>query len=152
MEKEISWEAPEFIPHEKGPDWYWAVGVIAITLAVAAIMFGNILFALVILAGSLTLTLQASRDPDMISFTLDEDGVQAGDTLYPYSSLKSFWVENNPHEQKILLQSEKVWMPYIVVPIAEIDPEEVRNFLIEYLPEEEHQEPLSQKVMEYLGF
>lgn len=152
MEEEMRWHAPEFITYEKGPDWYWAVGVISVTLAVAAIVFGNILFALVILIGAVALSMQASRDPEIREFSIDRQGVQIDDTLYPYSSLVSFWVENNPHEQKLLLQSEKVWMPYIVAPIAEVDPEEVRNFLIQYLPEEEHQEPLSQKIMEYLGF
>jgi len=152
MKDEISWQAPEFIAYEKGPDWYWAVGVISITLAVAAIIFGNILFAVVILIGSFALSLQATRDPEIRDFSVNRKGVQADETLYPYSSLESFWVENNPHEQKVILMSEKTWMPYIVLPIAEHDPEEIRNFMIEYLPEEEHQEPLTQKIMEYLGF
>jgi len=152
MQAEIRWQAPEFITYEKGTDWYWAVGVIAITLAVAAILFGNILFSLVIIIGTAALSMQASRDPEIREFAVGDRGVQIDDTLYPYSSIISFWVENNPHEQKLLLQSEKMWMPYIVMPIAEVDPEEVRNFLINYLPEEEHQEPLSQKIMEYLGF
>lgn len=152
MQEEIRWHAPEFITYEKGTDWYWAVGVIAITLAVAAIIFGNILFALVIIIGAVALSMQASRDPEIREFVVTDRGVQVDDTLYPYSSLVSFWVENNPYEQKLLLQSEKMWMPYIVAPIAEVDPEEVRNFIIQYLPEEEHQEPLSQKIMEYLGF
>lgn len=152
MDDEIRWHAPEFIKYEKGPDWYWAVGVISITLSVAAILFGNILFAIVILVGTFALALQASRDPEIREFVVDKRGVQTDETLYPYSSLASFWVENNPHEQKIILMSEKTWMPYIVVPIAEVDPEKIRNFMIEYIPEEEHQEPLSQKIMEYLGF
>ncbi|MEX2369109.1 MAG: hypothetical protein WD552_01805, partial [Candidatus Paceibacterota bacterium] len=143
MQEEIRWHAPEFITYEKGTDWYWAVGVIAITLAVAAILFGNILFALVIIIGTAALSMQASRDPEIREFAVGDRGVQVDGTLYPHSSIISFWVENNPHEQKLLLQSEKMWMPYIVMPIAEVDPEEVRNFLIEYLPEEEHQEPLS---------
>jgi hypothetical protein len=152
MKEEISWHAPEFITYEKGPDWYWAVGVISITLAVAAILFGNILFALVIIIGAVALSMQASRDPEIREFIVGDRGVQVDDTLYPHSSIVSFWVENNPYEQKLLLQSEKAWMPYIVAPITEVDPEEVRNLLIQYLPEEEHQEPLSQKIMEYLGF
>lgn len=152
MDEEITWKAPEFIKYEKGPDWYWAVGVISITIAVAAVVFGNVLFGILVLIASVALTLQGSQDPEIREFSVDRQGVQADEILYPYSSLKSFWVENNPHEQKLLLQSEKAWMPYIVMPIAEVDPEEVRDFLLQFLPEEEHQEPLTQKIMEYLGF
>ena len=43
-------------------------------------------------------------------------------------------------------------MPYIIIPLGDADPETVRNFLLEYLNEEEHSEPLSHKLMEYLGF
>ena len=150
--EEITWNAPEFIYYEKGPDWYWAVGVISIALAVAAILFGNILFAIVIIAGSFTLSLQASHKPEIVTFTANQNGVQADETLYPYANIDSFWVENSEHEQKLLLKSSKSWMPYIVMPIRNIDPEAVRNFLIKYVPEEEHAEPLLTKVMEYLGF
>lgn len=149
---EISWHAPDFIKHEKSTDWYWAVGVITIALAVAGFVFGNVLFGILVIIASFALVLQTSRDPEVREFTVNRKGVKVQNTLYPYSSIESFWVENNPYEQKILLQSEKPWMPYIVFPIKEVDPEEIRDFMIQYLPEEEHQEPLAQKIMEYLGF
>lgn len=149
---EISWHAPDFIKQEQSTDWYWAVGVITIALAVAGFVFGNVLFGILVIVASFALVLQSSRDPEIHEFVVSRKGVKANNILYPYSSLHSFWVENNPHEQKILLQSEKSWMPYIVIPIEDVDPEEIRDFMIQYLPEEEHQEPLAQKIMEYLGF
>lgn len=152
MDEEITWEAPEFTPQDRSPDWFWALGIIAVSLMIAAILFGNVLFAIVVLISAVTITLLALRDPRILEFTVNSRGIQAGDTLYPYSSIKSFWVENSPEEQKILLQSERIFMPYIVIPIEEVDPEEVRNFIIQYIPEEEHIEPISQQLMEYLGF
>lgn len=152
MADDISWQAPEFEYIEKGPDWYWAVGVIATTLIVAAILFENLLFSLVILFATIALVTQANREPDILEFTIDRRGVRIENTLYPYASLRSFWVENTEHEQQIILQSQKNLMPYIIVPIAEVDPEEVRDYLLQFLPEEEHEEPLSHKIMEYLGF
>jgi hypothetical protein len=43
-------------------------------------------------------------------------------------------------------------MPYISVQIDEIDPEEIRAVLLRYIAETEHLEPLSQKLLEYVGF
>lgn len=149
---EINWHAPDFIKSERSTDWYWAVGVVTIAIAVAGFVFGNVLFGILVIIASFALVLQTSRDPEVREYTVSREGIKAGNVLYPYSSLQSFWVENNPYEQKILLQSEKPWMPYIVIPIEEVDPEEIRDFMIQYLPEEEHQEPLAQKIMEYLGF
>jgi hypothetical protein len=151
-DKEIRWHAPDFITYEKSADWYWIVGVITITLSVAGFIFGNVLFGILVIIASVALTLQSSRDPEMREFIINRRGVKIDNILYPYSTLKSFWVENNPHEQKIMLMSERVLMPYIVIPIEDVDPEEIRDYMIQYVPEEEHQEPLMQKVMEYLGF
>ncbi len=43
-------------------------------------------------------------------------------------------------------------MPYISIPLAEVSPDEVRSVLLTYIAETEHVEPLSQKILEALGF
>ena len=44
-------------------------------------------------------------------------------------------------------------MPLIIVPLGgEADPEEVREYLLEYLNEEEMEENASQRFLESLGF
>jgi hypothetical protein len=152
MADQIEWTAPEFNYTPKDPDWYWTVGIIITTLVIISILSGNLLFAIVLIVGGSALSYQAGQKPELIEFSADQRGIRIDDTLYPYSSLQSFWVENNPHEQKLILQSEKTLMPYIIAPIEEVDPEELRHFLLQFLPEEHHKEPLSQKIMEYLGF
>jgi hypothetical protein len=128
------------------------VGLITLTLVIIALSLGNILFAIVLIIGSVAVSFQASQQPDIIEIKVTKQGVQVADTLYPFSSLQSFWVVNSPQEQKLILKSEKTYMPYVVVPIDGVNPENVRHFLLQYLPEEKLKEPLSQKIMEYLGF
>jgi len=152
MDEDITWQAPEFNYTPKGPDWYWTVGIIALTLIVIAILSGNLLFAFVLLVGSTALSYQASRKPGLAEFAVNNHGVRVNETLYPYSDVESFWVEDNPHEQKLILQSQKLLMPYIIIPIVDVDPQELRHYLLQFIPEEHHKEPLSQKIMEYLGF
>lgn len=152
MADEITWTAPEFNYTPKGPDWYWSVGIITTTLVVIAFLSRNLLFAIVLIIGGLSLGYQAGQKPGIIEVTVNNRGIRIKDTLYPYSSLQSFWVENNPHEQKLILQSQKTFMPHIITPVEDVNPEQLRHFLLQYLPEEQHKEPLSQKIMEYLGF
>jgi hypothetical protein len=106
----------------------------------------------VLIVGSFAISFQASQRPEVIEIKVTKQGIQVTDTLYPFSSLQSFWVVNSPHEQKLILKSEKTYMPYVVVPIDDVNPENLRHFLLQYLPEEKLKEPLSQKIMEYLGF
>ena len=39
----ITWEAYPHNPTPKGADWFWAVGIIAVALFVAALLLGKIL-------------------------------------------------------------------------------------------------------------
>jgi hypothetical protein len=43
-------------------------------------------------------------------------------------------------------------MPLIIIPLGNQDPDEVRNFIANYLVEKELFEPLSHKILESFGF
>ena len=151
--EKISWSAPEYEYKKHNVDWFWAVGIIAVSLAVAAIIYKNILFAIFILVGSFTLLLYAGRKPQVIYFEINTKGVRIGDGLYPYHTLKSFWLRETGKSTKLVLESQKTIMPHVVLPLSpETDADAVREFLLTYLPEEEQKESVSEALMEYLGF
>ena len=52
MEPIIEWNAPEHYYYKRSPDWYWSVGIIAVTGAVLACIFGNVIFGILILASA----------------------------------------------------------------------------------------------------
>jgi len=150
--EKITWETPEYKHKKKGVDWYFALGIIAVFSSAASFLLNNDLFGIFILLGVITLIIYGIRAPRIINIEIGKRGISVNNTLYSYNTLRSFWVEDNDEEPKILLQSEKVLMPYIIIPLGDTDPDIVREFLLNYLEEEEHHEPLSQKLMEYLGF
>ncbi|MBI2096283.1 MAG: hypothetical protein HYT43_01455 [Candidatus Taylorbacteria bacterium] len=157
MDDYIEWRTAEHPHKERRSDWYLSVGIVALALAVTAMLLGNVLFAIFILAAGFALALHATRRPEAVNIFIDSGGVRINDTLYPYSSLKSFWVEEtaaNPAGQpELLIRSEKLIMPLLVISIPKyVNSLYVRELLRLRLPEEELSEPLSQKVMEYLGF
>ena len=89
----------------------------------------------------------------MVHYKITQRGVVIGNTLYPHSSLDSFWVEEMLDEPKLLISSKKMFMPHIVIPISEeVDRDDLRDYLLDHVDEEEQNEPLSMKLMEYLGF
>jgi len=148
----LVWHAHEYVYREKSSDWYWAVSIIAVSMAITSMLFNNLLFSILILLGFFTLMLYARRKPLLHQIKIDNRGVEEGRLHYLYSSLDSFWVEDRFGEAKIILKSKKKTMPYIVIPIFDIDSETVRDYLHKYLKEEEHSEPLAKQIMEYLGF
>jgi len=148
----LIWHAYEYVYREKSVDWYWAVAIIAISMAVTSILFNNLLFALLILLAFFSLMLYAKRKPHLLEIKIDHRGLQEGRVHYPFSSIESFWVEDRFEEPKIIMRSRKKTMPYIVIPIVDVNPDLVRDHLKRFLLEDEHAEPLAKKIMEYLGF
>lgn len=153
MRPSFSWQAEEFIHQEKGADWYWALGIIVVASAAGAFIVGNALFGILILIAGFTLAVFATRHPRMISFEINERGILVDRSLYPYQNLRSFWVsDGNGQEPLLLIESSRFFMPLISIPLADIPPEAVREFLQRKLDEVEHSPPIAQQILEYFGF
>ncbi|MFT5352237.1 MAG: hypothetical protein ACI9GH_000076, partial [Candidatus Paceibacteria bacterium] len=90
--KKIEWQAHEHSHIERSSDWYWIVGIIAIGIAVLSIYFDNILLAVIIILATSIAQVKARTEPQLLNFKITRKGILAGDTLYPYSALESFWV------------------------------------------------------------
>lgn len=151
--KPIMWEAYEYSYREKTADWYWTVWIVAISISAISIIYANILFAGVLIVGTFALSVFAGRAPKKNIYEINEKGVVIGNTMYPFSTLASFGIDTFiPSIPKLVLRSKKKIMSFIVIPLDTIREETVRQYLSYYLPEEENEESLSSKIMEYLGF
>lgn len=149
----LEWTAPEYKERVRSVDWFWALGIIAISSAIASILYHNYLFAVFIVIAALMLGFFASRPPETLVFRITSKGLELGREKYPYEKLKSFHILDKDNGESILLvMSSRSVVPLIMVPLAEQSPEHVREALIAHLPEERHNEPTAHKIMEYLGF
>ena len=140
--------------HEKSSDWFWIVGIVSVAGTILAVYFGNLLFGLLILLAGFTAILQGHTKPKVVKYEIGRKGIRADDIIYPYTNLSSFWVIDEEVNDRILLKSNKALMPIIVLPFdsMELDPEKIRDYLLDYLDEAELEEPTLQKIMESLGF
>ncbi|MEO8638132.1 MAG: hypothetical protein ABI430_04505 [Candidatus Taylorbacteria bacterium] len=149
----LTWNAPEYEPRLRTSDWYWSLWIITVALSVTAIIFKNVLLGILLLVMAFSVTLFARRHPRIIKLRVDGKGVYIEDTLYPYISLESFFVEDIPGPRsKLILKSKKKLLSYIIVPVEDRTQDEVRYILSGFIPEVEHREPLYLKLMELLGF
>ena|SRR3989344_581869 len=151
-ERELTWQAFEYKWRERSPDWFWALAIIAVSLAIVAILFNNILFAAFIAIGSFTLAMYAKRPPQRISVTLTSQGIVINERVYSWSTLESFWLEDRDGDPRIIFKPLKVYLPFLITPVEGIQSDIIREYIDNFLPEEEHHEPITHKFMEYLGF
>lgn len=148
----ISWNAPTHFYVEKKPDWYWIVGIITLALAVVAFLFGQIITGIFVIVAAVALVLHASKPPRIISCQINDRGLVVDNVLYPFLTLESFWIPHDQFPPKMILKSRKLFMPFIIIYIDEIDPEQVREVMLRYIAETEHHEPWLKHMLEIAGF
>lgn len=143
----------EYTYQEKTPDWFWALGIIALSTSVVSIIYKNYLFAIFIILAAVALVFAGIRKPKAIQFTINKNGVKIGDHLYQYKNLKSFWIHESEEEKILLIMSKSTLMPLMSIPLMKDSPvSRIREILLAHIPEERHEQPASHKFMEYLGF
>lgn len=150
--RSITWEAPEHHHVEKGNDWFFALFIIIFALVIVAIIFNDVLFALLIgLAGG-ALAVSAAKRPNIIPYAVTVRGIRIEDTLYPHSTLDSYHLdEDDPRGPQLLVKSNKKLMPLMVLPIPAEHIDDIEAILKPRLKEEELQEPFLVKLLEVFG-
>jgi hypothetical protein len=150
---QIEWKAPEFPNRKKSKSWFIIPALITIAVGVFALITENLLFLIVIVLGFFVFYIYANKEPRIIKFKINEKGIETAGSLHDFDSLRSFWIFYNPPEQKELsLRSRKIFIPYIRIPLGDENPNEIRKFLLKYLPEKRHRESIIDIWMQGAGF
>jgi len=150
----LQWHAHEYVHVEKTPDWYWALGVLGVTASIAALLWNNVLFALLLLVITFALSMHAAKPSQEIAFAITQRGIRIGEHLYPYTSFRGFSVDefSPEHQAKLILIPKNVWHPQLIIPIEQVDPDDVHDFLSVFLEDLDEYEPAFHRLMEWLGF
>lgn len=147
------WSAYEHEHIERGRDWYWALGIASVCIAITAVLFHDTLFGVVILLAAATIGLNASRPPQVVEFELSERGIKIGEKLYRPEEILGFWVEDKLSPTPLLLiDTPQMMAPNLIIPLGATNPDAVRTFLKEHADEVPMKEPIGHKILEILGF
>ena len=139
---------------ERSNDWYWGLGIIAVCGTVAAIFFGNLLFAAIIALAAVILGMVALREPREYDVEINERGVLIDNELYPYRSIHSFWIDDREHRAapKLFLITAGIMHPHVAVLVAPpADADSVRDYLRRYVAETKEEHTFSTMFADFLG-
>ena len=81
------WQGREYEHNPKSADWYWALGIVGVATTIASLLFGNYLFAFLILIATTVLALHADVVYDYILHHVDE-----GEHHHTVSDLVAAWL------------------------------------------------------------
>ncbi|MFA7302410.1 MAG: hypothetical protein WC030_01545 [Candidatus Paceibacterota bacterium] len=151
----FEWEGREYDHNPKSADWYWALGIIAIAAAIATLLFGNYLFAVLILVAAVTIALHGAKHPPVHRFRIVEHGLVIGEELYPFEHMISFSVlEDIEGELPPLLSiKNESWLsPHLTIPLSGVDADAVYEHLLHHIDEGAHPHTVTDLMAAWLGF
>lgn len=149
------WEGREYDYNPKSADWYWALGIIATASAIATLLFGNYLFAIVIIIAASSVALHAAKYPPLHHFKLTDQGIFVGSHLHPFSEMTSFSVLEDiegKHAPMLSIKTDHWLSPHMVIPLEGVDVDMVYNYFVQHTDEHEHHHSFTDVVAALLGF
>ncbi len=148
----IEWSALEYEARERTQGWYIFMGGAATLLVILGILAGSYFFIAFVLLAFVVMVMYAKRSPRRMDFSITSEGIRAGTKFYRMSDLKSFWIFNSPNAKELSLEVKSGFMPFLRFPLGDTNPEEVKRVLLNFIPEEEHKELMTDQIARGLGF
>lgn len=132
----LSWQVDEYQRVERSTRWYLIAGIVAVALIVYAITTANFLFAVIILMAGVVTLATSFTPPQRIDVVMTDLGVAIGTRFFEHKKIRDFSIAYQPPDVKILyLDFSSPLTPLLSIPLEEMDPNEVRDALLPYCPE-----------------
>jgi len=137
MPNKIELEVPEFTKYERSLLWYVIAIIIGVALLIYSIITSNFLFAVILVLITVIIIIMSFNQPRMLKTVIDPTGIRIGGKKYEYSKFKSFSVIYQPPEINTLyLEFNMPLRDRISIQLGDTDPNEVREYLLNYLEED----------------
>lgn len=145
----------EILPHQQAAHKLTAVviSIVCILIGLAYIYFQrNFLTAVFFFLIAFIILVFAFKEKRSMPWEINRHGVGIDTSFFPYREIKSFWIEYEPENIKeISLKSKKWYQGYFKIPLNEESPLKIRELLLEFLPEERHEDTLIETISRKLG-
>lgn len=136
----LSWRAPEFEKYARDRKWYFYITAVLLAVIAYAVFTNGLIMAITFILIGMIGYIYIHKEPRVLNFMLTEDGVVAGREIYDFENMQSFWIfYEEDGLQVISFHTHNYLLPYFHVPIHDQDPTQIREILLDYLPEEKHE-------------
>lgn len=151
----LEWHAEEHTHRPKSPMWFAALAAgTTVAVGLQLLIYANFIGALTLAFIGGLIYYIAQHKPKVMRYRIMVDGIALNNTLYHYRDLENFNVIYEPGEVKtVIFRSRRRLSPYIHMEIGDADPVEIRDILLEFLPEDQElEEPLVDIIARRVGF
>jgi hypothetical protein len=148
----LSWSAPEFEMFEQNKKRLSYIALILLAIIVYATFTNNPIMAIVFVLIGIVAYMQMNKEPRILNFQIVPEGILAGNELYEFENIRSFWIFYDPKNIKVISLHIKSYLtPFVHIPIQNEDPVEIRRILLKYIPEIKQEHNLAEILERFLG-
>lgn len=135
----VSWEASEYVEHEKSAGWYalLLVGSVVVAAAIYFLTKGDVFATAIVVIATVLFGVVAARKPRILRYEIDSQGIAIGDKHYGFTEFKTFSLVADTAIHSVQLLPLKRFMPPISIYFPPSDEEKVVQALGSYLPYED---------------
>ena len=149
----VTWSASEYIAHAKGTAWFVVLGAgLFVLIAIVWLFTKDVLAAILVGAAGFSFGMFAARPPRTLQYSVGNRGIQIGQKLYPYQDFKSFALLEDGPLPSILLLPLKRFLPPITIFYDPKEEDAIIAVLGDYLPHEEKQPDIVDRIMSRIRF
>lgn len=149
----FSWSSQDNRHKPKTKMWYITCSLIALGLIGLGIFLKSYLFGLLILISYFIIIQLASKKHDNIFIAISENGISIEENYFDYKKIESFEIKKDQNDSKLFIKTQNIIRPVEVIDITKnINEFSLKEFLSERLEEGEIRYPLTEKIMELIGF
>lgn len=149
----VTWEASEYIHHDKGASWYIGfTGVMLVLVVAVYLLIGELFSVMVMVLMGVAVAVYAGRKPDTVRYSLSRTGIAIGGKHYNLDEFSSFTIMQEGGVYSVTLMPTKRFMPPVSIYFSADDGEKITDVLGEILPHEDREPDLIDRLMRNIRF
>lgn len=145
LPESVTWNALSHTQAARPAAWYLIFGIISLALIFFGIYNHSILMVITFCVIILSVLLFTNQRPSTLVYKATKTGIISGNTIYPYKTVKTFWIIYNPPVVKTLNFETSAYLNNLIsLELGNQDPMELKLFLSQYIPEDlDREEPFT---------
>ncbi len=148
----MHWSAPEFEMFEQNKKRLSYATLILLAIIIYATFTNNPIMAIVFVLIGIVAYMYMGKEPRILNFQIVPEGMIAGNELYAFENIRSFWIFYEPSYKKVIsLHTRSYLTPFVHIPIENEDPVKIRRILLKFIPEVKQGNNLVEILERFLG-
>lgn len=115
----LNYVTEEHAYYHRSVDFYWALGLIALAIAVLAFILKDGLFGILILIGAGLYGYSSWKKPQEVSVVITDKDISFGEDIYPMDKIAYFRVMDIKGEKELVLNIRRTYHPVVSISIPD---------------------------------